>query len=264
MYREKTHEILDWACEIKCFLQQHQPLEQSLPTSSSPSEQSLSTNLSPYEQSLPINSEQAHPVNISPSEQVYPVNSSSPSEQVYPVNISPSDHAPFAKQAAESAAVSHNCCDTINKLDPAPSCATEKPNASLPKPIEFGSVLQSVILQEKPNVSWDDVAGLEAAKMALKEAAILPIQYPQLFVGKREPWRGILLYGVCLCSYSCATHVYLFILMLFTLLFLLFTQLTCIFSFLCNSRNFSDATHISPVDSCTTHISHLNKASWNW
>jgi ATP-dependent 26S proteasome regulatory subunit len=53
-----------------------------------------------------------------------------------------------------------------------------------------------VIVAEKPNVQWDDVAGLEAAKEALKEAVILPIKFPQLFTGKRQPWRGILLYGV--------------------------------------------------------------------
>jgi vacuolar protein-sorting-associated protein 4 len=29
----------------------------------------------------------------------------------------------------------------------------------------------------------------------LKEAVILPIKFPHLFVGKRKPWRGILLYG---------------------------------------------------------------------
>ena len=37
---------------------------------------------------------------------------------------------------------------------------------------------------EKPNVSWDDVAGLEGAKEALKEAVILPIKFPHLFTGK--------------------------------------------------------------------------------
>lgn len=42
---------------------------------------------------------------------------------------------------------------------------------------------------------WDDVAGLEGAKDALKEAVILPIQFPQFFTGARKPWSGILLYG---------------------------------------------------------------------
>lgn len=57
------------------------------------------------------------------------------------------------------------------------------------------SQLGSAVLSEKPNVKWDDVAGLEAAKDALKEAVILPQKFPQMFVGKRKPWKGILLYG---------------------------------------------------------------------
>ncbi|KAG9047038.1 Vacuolar protein sorting-associated protein 4 [Tulasnella sp. UAMH 9824] len=55
--------------------------------------------------------------------------------------------------------------------------------------------LSSAILVDTPNVKWDDVAGLEGAKDALKEAVILPIKFPHLFTGKRTPWRGILLYG---------------------------------------------------------------------
>ncbi|KAL4428167.1 hypothetical protein ABPG75_002256 [Micractinium tetrahymenae] len=57
------------------------------------------------------------------------------------------------------------------------------------------SSLGSAILEEKPNVKWDDVAGLEGAKDALKEAVILPVKFPQFFTGKRKPWSGILLYG---------------------------------------------------------------------
>ncbi|KAH8120490.1 AAA-domain-containing protein [Phellopilus nigrolimitatus] len=55
--------------------------------------------------------------------------------------------------------------------------------------------LSGAILTDKPNVKWDDVAGLEGAKDSLKEAVILPIKFPHLFTGKRTPWRGILLYG---------------------------------------------------------------------
>ena len=55
--------------------------------------------------------------------------------------------------------------------------------------------LAGAILLEKPNVAWLDIAGLEGAKEALKEAVILPVKFPQLFTGKRKPTSGILLYG---------------------------------------------------------------------
>lgn len=55
--------------------------------------------------------------------------------------------------------------------------------------------IEGVVVIEKPNIRWDDVAGLHSAKEALKEAVILPIKFPHLFQGKRQPWRGILLYG---------------------------------------------------------------------
>ena len=38
---------------------------------------------------------------------------------------------------------------------------------------------------------WDDVAGLEGAKDALKEAVILPVKFPQFFTGQRlHPLQG--------------------------------------------------------------------------
>lgn len=55
--------------------------------------------------------------------------------------------------------------------------------------------LQGTILSEKPNVKWEDIAGLESAKEALKEAVILPVKFPHLFTGMRKPTSGILLYG---------------------------------------------------------------------
>ena len=55
--------------------------------------------------------------------------------------------------------------------------------------------LSSAIVKEKPNIKWEDVAGLEQAKQTLKEAIILPVKFPDIFVGIRKPWKGILLYG---------------------------------------------------------------------
>ena len=60
----------------------------------------------------------------------------------------------------------------------------------------LGRRLQGAIVKEKPNVKWEDIAGLEQAKEALKEAVILPIKFPQLFSSSgRTPWSGIMLYG---------------------------------------------------------------------
>jgi vacuolar protein-sorting-associated protein 4 len=60
---------------------------------------------------------------------------------------------------------------------------------------KFASVLEAAIVTEKPNIRWEDIAGLEQAKKSLQEAVIYPIKYPTLFVGMRTPWKGILLYG---------------------------------------------------------------------
>ena len=65
-----------------------------------------------------------------------------------------------------------------------------------PETKKMQAKLQGAIVMEKPNVKWTDVAGLEGAKEALKEAVILPIKFPHLFTGKRTPWKGILLFGV--------------------------------------------------------------------
>uniref|UniRef100_I1NK38 Vesicle-fusing ATPase n=1 Tax=Oryza glaberrima TaxID=4538 RepID=I1NK38_ORYGL len=56
-------------------------------------------------------------------------------------------------------------------------------------------MLRSAIVAAKPSVKWSDVAGLESAKEALQEAAILPIKFPHFFTGKRRPWKAFLLYG---------------------------------------------------------------------
>jgi transitional endoplasmic reticulum ATPase len=52
------------------------------------------------------------------------------------------------------------------------------------------------VLVESPNVSWNDVGGLEETKQELKEAVEWPLKYPSSFsrMGIRAP-KGLLLYG---------------------------------------------------------------------
>ncbi|KAK5114365.1 Vacuolar protein sorting-associated protein 4 [Meristemomyces frigidus] len=73
--------------------------------------------------------------------------------------------------------------------------ANEEDEDADPESKKLRGALAGAILTEKPNIRWEDVAGLEGAKEALKEAVILPIKFPHLFTGKRQPWKGILLYG---------------------------------------------------------------------
>lgn len=57
-----------------------------------------------------------------------------------------------------------------------------------------GAVMDTII-SEKPNVHWEDIAGLHEAKKSLNEALVMPIKYPAFFTGNVQPWKGILLYG---------------------------------------------------------------------
>eukprot|EP01084_Bolivina_argentea_P077565 140741_1 len=61
-------------------------------------------------------------------------------------------------------------------------------------PIE--NPLEQQIVFEKPNIKWEDVAGLNHAKQKLKEFVILPLKFPTLFAsrGNNKP-TTILLYG---------------------------------------------------------------------
>ena len=53
----------------------------------------------------------------------------------------------------------------------------------------------SEIVENKPDVKFDDVVGLKEAKQILKEIIIIPNLRPDLFTGLRSPPRGLLLFG---------------------------------------------------------------------
>jgi ATP-dependent 26S proteasome regulatory subunit len=55
-------------------------------------------------------------------------------------------------------------------------------------------ILNEIVVQGD-EVHWSDIAGLEIAKSSLKEAVVYPFLRPDLFMGLREPARGMLLFG---------------------------------------------------------------------
>ena len=67
----------------------------------------------------------------------------------------------------------------------------------LPKGVDENAAKQifNEIVVHGDEVHWEDVAGLEPAKTALKEAVVYPFLRPDLFMGLREPARGMLLFG---------------------------------------------------------------------
>ncbi|GAV29787.1 hypothetical protein PMKS-003290 [Pichia membranifaciens] len=68
------------------------------------------------------------------------------------------------------------------KLDPNSSLNNKEEDSDNKK---LRGQLANSILSEKPDVKWSDIAGLDAAKDALKEAVILPVKFPHLFKGKQ-------------------------------------------------------------------------------
>jgi katanin p60 ATPase-containing subunit A1 len=60
---------------------------------------------------------------------------------------------------------------------------------------ELIQMMEREIVDRNPNVSFDDIAELNDAKNALKEAVLLPILYPEYFKGIRRPWKGVMLFG---------------------------------------------------------------------
>ncbi|KAI9657274.1 MAG: hypothetical protein M1829_006919 [Trizodia sp. TS-e1964] len=68
---------------------------------------------------------------------------------------------------------------------------------NLPKGVDEAAAKQifNEIVVQGDEVHWDDVAGLDIAKNALKEAVVYPFLRPDLFMGLREPARGMLLFG---------------------------------------------------------------------
>ena len=93
-----------------------------------------------------------------------------------------------------------NSEDDLSKLSPSEKAWQDRVKhikKNLPKGVDEAAAKQifNEIVVHGDEVHWSDVAGLEVAKKALKEAVVYPFLRPDLFMGLREPARGMLLFG---------------------------------------------------------------------
>lgn len=61
-----------------------------------------------------------------------------------------------------------------------------------PKLIEM---IKNEVMTVRPQITWDDIAGLKFAKQTVTEMVVWPLLRPDIFQGVREPPKGLLLFG---------------------------------------------------------------------
>lgn len=123
-------------------------------------------------------------------------------------NPDPTSHKPTSKRKIESKPVPARAMTpptTDDSSDYAESPSEQQQweervkriMKKLPKGVDEQAAKQifNEIVIQGDEVHWDDVAGLEIAKSALKETVVYPFLRPDLFMGLREPARGMLLFG---------------------------------------------------------------------
>jgi vacuolar protein-sorting-associated protein 4 len=106
--------------------------------------------------------------------------------------------AEYMKRAEELKEVTTRGEDTKHESSGSGTASKKKGEEDDEKDNETAKIrkaLSGAVLAEKPNVHWDDIAGLHSAKQSLQEAVIIPAKFPHMFQGARKAWNGILLYG---------------------------------------------------------------------
>lgn len=152
---------------------------------------SLQASLEDRKQADPNNA-----LGIGTSESSTPVRRAAPkvkAKNIPTKTITPpaSDESPESDEAAEngSNAISNEQQEWDERI--------KRIMKNLPKGVDEAAAKQifNEIVIKGDEVHWDDVAGLEIAKSALKETVVYPFLRPDLFMGLREPARGMLLFG---------------------------------------------------------------------
>ena len=84
------------------------------------------------------------------------------------------------------------------KLKPNASVATHRHSHAVVDvlPPEADSTIQAMQMTEKPDVTYEDIGGMDVQKQEMREAVELPLQSPELYaqIGI-DPPRGVLMYG---------------------------------------------------------------------
>lgn len=103
-----------------------------------------------------------------------------------------------------------NQVDSRSSEEAAESTAWGAKNDKTPKKMTKAAILKNLppgidesaakqifndIVVQGDEVHWSDIAGLEVAKNSLRETVVYPFLRPDLFMGLREPARGMLLFG---------------------------------------------------------------------
>lgn len=101
----------------------------------------------------------------------------------------------------DSRSNSRNTSDVSGEDESSPETSWKKKKAAVLKTLPPGvdknaakQILNEIVVRGD-EVHWDDIAGLQIAKNALREAVVYPFLRPDLFMGLREPARGMLLFG---------------------------------------------------------------------
>ena len=104
------------------------------------------------------------------------------------------------EQAVKPHVQSHSSDDTED-IGSSTDASWKKKKAAilknLPPGVDEGAATQILndVVVKGDEVHWEDIAGLEIAKNALRETVVYPFLRPDLFMGLREPARGMLLFG---------------------------------------------------------------------
>ncbi|KAJ3055639.1 hypothetical protein HK097_009838 [Rhizophlyctis rosea] len=122
---------------------------------------------------------------------------SSPSQPTFP-----SSYTSKPLSSSKSAPAVNSATPRLRTNQPARSASVSNGGAKEVKlsglknvdPAMANRILNEVVVGG-PEVGWDDIVGLEAAKQALREIVVLPTLRPELFTGLRAPARGVLLFG---------------------------------------------------------------------